>query len=82
MSTQRMAFFVLIFGIGVVFCCGQDISILPTPQESRNQTPVLCFNPDGTLWSAWSSFQAGRFRLAVCSHRANQWGDIVYPLTA
>ena len=79
MKTLRTAIFILIFGIAAGFCCGQDISILPTPEGSRNQTPVIGFTPDGTLWSAWASFQEGRFRLAVCSHRANQWGEIVYP---
>ncbi len=79
MRTLRTAIFILIYAITAALSCGQDISILATPQDSRTQTPELCFTSEGILWSAWASYQKGRFRLAVCSHRADTWGEIVYP---
>ena len=67
MSKQRAAIFILVLGIITALSQGQTMESFPVPENSRNQSPVLCFTSDGTLWSAWSSYQDGRFRLAVRS---------------
>ncbi len=79
MNKQHVVIFMLTLGIITALCFSQNIEILPLPESSRNQSPVLCFTADGTLWSAWSSFRNGRFRLAVCSRKTDEWDEIEYP---
>lgn len=79
MNKQRLLIFILVYGITTALCIGQAVETIPLPENSRNQSPVICFTSDGTLWSAWPSFQEGRFRLAVCSKQEDRWGEITYP---
>ncbi|MBN1910962.1 MAG: DUF3604 domain-containing protein [Pirellulales bacterium] len=44
----------------------EPIKIMPD-EGSRNDSPVIAFDSQGTLWIAWSSFQNGKYRLAVAS---------------
>ncbi len=68
-----------IFQIGFVKAQDQDIDFVAMPDSSRNDSPVLAFLSDDTLWLAWSSFQDGYSRLAVCSRKRGQWTAIEYP---
>lgn len=51
------------------------------PEEgSRNDSPAIAFDHTGTLWVAWSSFQDGRYRLAMASRSSDgQISAIQYP---
>jgi hypothetical protein len=49
------------------------------PEDSRSNPPVIAFEPDGTLWMAWPSYQQGRFRLAVTCRSQNKWSSLQYP---
>lgn len=70
-----LGFFFLQFGFGKA----QDIDFVIMPEYSRNDSPVLAFLSDDTLWLAWSSYQAGHSRLAVCSRKRGKWTVIEYP---
>ena len=44
-----------------------ELQKITPDQGSRNDSPVLTFDAQGRLWVAWSSFQNGKYRLAVAS---------------
>lgn len=70
-----LSIFIILLG----FSQAQEIDVVKLPENSRNDSPVIAFTREGTHWLAWSSFQEGRYRLAVCSRVNGSWTSIEYP---
>jgi len=83
-GTSGNFFFPLLLYAFILSCSGfglcSDGTSLHPPQGSRSSRPDLAFARDGTLWVAWSSYQGGRFRLAVsCLPPGGRWTEVSYP---
>lgn len=57
----------------------RETTRLPSTDDTRNDQPVIAFSSDGTLWTAWQSFQGGRFRLSVAVRTDGGWSAVVDP---
>jgi hypothetical protein len=79
MNRQRLESLVLVLALASPSLGGQDVSVLPTAEDSRNNSPALHCESGGTKWLAWATFRNRRFRMAIRSRLSGGWSEETYP---
>lgn len=74
--------FFCIFIANQVSAKTNNIEVIRVPEDSRSSPPAIHFTEDGTLWTAWPSYQSGRLRLATAFRSQGEWSDIFYPVSS